>query len=199
MDGISPEAAPSPHKADCVQAWILPCPPPAAIENAAWLAASVPADRVTVGNWDLAAAVDTAAPAERDALRAAFAASLAPFSAYRSGQYRRPEALVAGGISSDRLTLLTDTDGGGCRDNERAYARQLRRLLRAMIGAPEAVPLDALVAAAVARGRAAPVAVHRDNERHIRTYRLDGGSAYFAFDAALSDLVGRDEINTAPG
>lgn len=164
-----------------------------------WLVASVPADNVTIADWDLAAALDMAASHDRDGLQAAFEASCVPFAAYRMGQYRRPEALVTGGIAPDRLALLATDDPADCSDNERVYGRQLHRLLRAMIGAPPAAPLAALVGAAIARGRATLVAAHTDNERRIKMYRIDNGSGYFAFDAVLAALLGSDAVEAGPG
>ncbi|MFN8482189.1 MAG: hypothetical protein U0768_03890 [Anaerolineae bacterium] len=189
MQGIAPDTAPALDRADCVQAWPMLCPPPAPIANAAWLVASVAADAVYIADWDLAAAARAAAPSEQAALRAAFDATVTPFSLYRPGQFRRPEALVRDGIPADRLALIPWVTDAGCVDNERAYARQLHQLLRAMLGAPAAAPLGALVAAAVARGRATPVAAYPDAGRAVRLYRLDNSLACFAYDSGLGALL----------
>ncbi|MFN8497752.1 MAG: hypothetical protein U0641_07840 [Anaerolineae bacterium] len=195
--GLSADNASSPDKADCVQAWPTLCPPPEPIADPAWLVASVAADAVSAADWDLGAAMRGATPAEQDTLRAAFEASIMPFAAYRLGQYRRPVALVQTGIPADRLALIPSSTESGCRDNEQAYARQLRQLLRAMIGAPAAAPLGALLAAAIARGRATPVATVQDAGRALRLYRLDSGSAYFAYDSTLAALEDGDTATPA--
>ncbi|MFN8471275.1 MAG: hypothetical protein U0822_03570 [Anaerolineae bacterium] len=175
------------------------CPPPEPVVDAAWLVASVAAEQVDIVDWDLAAASAVAASPEQDALRGARDAAIIPYSVYRPGQFRRPLALVRGGIPGDRLAMIPSPDGDNCEENERAHARQLHRLLRAMIGAPAAAPLPALVAAAIARGRAAPVMSLQDGGRTLHLYRLDSGPAYFAFDAVLGTLVGGEPADTLSG
>lgn len=154
------------------------------IPDFSWLVAVVPAGRVWVADHDLRLAAERGT-AETETLAFQYIQSLTPFSGYRIGRFRRPEALVEGAIASDWLAPLPASDPTPYHGAE--YARQLYQALRAMIGAPSDAPLEALVAAAVARGRARLVVAYPTQPR-LFLYSVDQGSWYFTLDPAFRQV-----------
>ena len=149
-----------------------------------WLVAAVPAESVWVADHDLRLAAELGT-AESKALAYGYEQSLTPLTLYRLGRFRRPEALVAGFIAADWLAPLPASDPIPYHGAE--YARQLYQALRAMIGAPSDAPLEALVAAAVARGRARRLLAY-PTQPPLLLYSVDQGAWYFTLDPAFSQV-----------
>lgn len=176
-----------PHaRLGAVSAWLTP-DPRRAEASSQWLTASLETARIRVADWDLAQGA--ASSADRGAARrllSAYNRTVTPWHEYRLGMFRRPEALVWGGIPADRLARLTPI--ASAVEHETTYAQQIIRALRAMLGAPLDAPFHALVAAAVARRRAQLVAAFQDKGR-IYLYGVDNDSWYFTLDTAFNHLT----------
>jgi hypothetical protein len=169
-----------------VDAWLQPDPRRAAA-GTQWLAASIAPAQVIIADWDLAQGAASAPDEEATRrLLATYDRTLTPWHEYRLGQFRRPLALVQGGLAPENLVRVTSLEDG--IDHETVYAQQVIRALRAMIGAPLDTPLQALVAAAVGRGRAKLVATYRDIHP-VHLYFVDNDSWYFTLDTAFNALT----------
>lgn len=181
----APASAP-PLAAGRVAAWLAPEALPTGPDRVN-LVAAVAAERVLVADWDLAAGAEAAPLAQdRQRLADAHTRSATPLAAYRLGQFRRPQAWIDGAVAATTLARLTPVDTPPVHGP--AYARQVYRALRALVGAPADAPLAALVAAAVARGRARLVAAYPD-PAPVYLYRLDEGDWYISLAAAFNALT----------
>lgn len=188
--GPAPATANLPLGMGRVSAWLAPEPVLTGTETV-WLVAAVEPARVLVADWDLACGA-AAAPLAEDARRLAevYSRTATPLTDYRLGQFRRPQALVRGALDPITLARLPDVEPSA--EQGAAYARQLYRSLRAMVGAPADAPLIALVAAVVARGRARLVAAYPDPDP-IHLYVVDEGGWYFSLAAEFKAITALPE------